>query len=157
MELLQNIAKTLPLFRGKRIDLSRWEFGYASTFIRAMARGQLRDQLVECNAKPAVFIEQKPRDRMDAFMCCFQSAKRCEVDLDLDRLRDSMLDILITPREDLINMAKQDAEFCMDSERTLSSWKTSPRLFRRIGCEESNIPPSNLMNDGESYDQSVQN
>lgn len=122
LELLQGIAKSLPLFLSKKIDLSRWEFGYASTLTRSMARIQLRSQLVECNADPAVFHEVQPKNKSEIFMSCFQSAKRCEVDLDLDRLRDTMLDALITSREDLIVVLNFDAKFSSDKERTLSSW-----------------------------------
>lgn len=129
LELLQNIAKISPLFLGRKIDLSKWEFGHASTFIRAMARVQLREQLIECNAEPAKFTEKIPQNTGEVLMCCFQSAKRCAVDLNLDRLRDTMLDVLIMPREDLAKILKQDADFCKDSERPLESWKTTVDLM----------------------------
>ena len=93
LEILQDIAERLPLHLPRRMDLTRWEFGHAGILIRSLARVQLRDQLEELDAPPAVFIRQQPKDYDEVFRCCFQSAKRCEVDLDLDRLRDTLLDI----------------------------------------------------------------
>lgn len=135
LELLQQIAKTVPLHTSRKVDLSRWKFGHAGALVRTLARVQLRNQLVECNADPAFFQEIKPENKAEVFMSCFQSAKRCEVTLNHDRLRDTMLDVLITPLDILTDVLNKDAEFCSDKERTLTSWEKNLCPFGSIGCE----------------------
>ena len=56
LELVQNIAEQLPLYSPPKMKLSRMEFSHACLFIESLARIQLRDQLVECNAPAAVFL-----------------------------------------------------------------------------------------------------
>ncbi len=122
LELLQGIAKQLPLYLSKKMDLNRWEFGHAGILIRSLARIQLRNQLSECEAPPAVFHKQQPTNSAEIFACCFQSAERCEVDLDLDRLRDTMLDVLMSSHEKIIFSLEQDAEFQEDDKKTIEQW-----------------------------------
>lgn len=136
LKLLQQIAKDLPLHTSRPIDLSRWEFGHAGVLVRSLARVQLRNQLVECKAAPVEFVKVEPKTSVDIFRCAFQSALRCEVNLDLDRLRDTMLDVLVTPQEALTNILKVDAEFCSDKEKTLEDWKMFAPKFRGFICEE---------------------
>lgn len=144
MELLQSMAEQLPLYLPRKMDLSRWKFGHAGLLIRSLARIQLRDQLVECNAPPAVFHERQPKNREEAFVCCFQTAKRCEVDLNLDRLRDTMLDVLILRLGTMRQMISQDAAFCSDREKQITDWiHTSPPIGR-FGCEEYFVPPLDM-------------
>ncbi len=137
LELMQSIAKQLPLYLSRKIDLTRWEFGHAGILIRSLARVQLRDQLIECNAPPVKFVKRQPRTPDEVLACCFQSAKRCEVDLDLDRLRDTLLDILLLPLEAITSVLDQDAEFCLDNKKTLEQWQLSFTLSGRFGYESS--------------------
>jgi len=131
--LLQTIAEQLPLYLSRKMDLSRWEFGHAGVLVRSLARIQLRDQLVECNAAPAVFQKQQPTNSTEIFNCCFQSARRCEVDLNLDRLRDTILDILTLSLNDIIPSLDQDADFEEDDQKTIAQWR--PVQFWVFGCE----------------------
>jgi hypothetical protein len=101
------------------MDLGRWEFGHAGNSIRSLARIQLRDQLVECNAPPAVLEKKEPTCSAEIFACFIQSEKRCEVDLDLDRLRDTLLDILTLPSGMITASLEQDAEFFKDNMKKL--------------------------------------
>lgn len=73
-------------------------------------------------------------------MCCFQSAKRCEIDLNLDRLRDTMLDVLVKPRECLVDVISQDSEFCKNSERGLGSWKATAVLLGASDANRETLP-----------------
>ncbi len=139
MELLQFRAVRLPLYLSRKTDLSRWEFGHAGILIRTLARIQLRNQLVEFNAPPAVFRERLPKNSVEAFQFCFQSAKRCEVDLDLDRLRDTMLDVLTLSWETMVSLLKQDTAFCLDRKKTISHWFYEAPPNGRFGCEEAKV------------------
>ena len=139
--IIHSVSNTPKELLLNRTELSH-AFGHAGSFIRSIARVQLRDQLVECNAPSAVFVERQPRNHAEVFQCCFQSAKRCEVGLDLDRLRDTLLDILILSQADILPSLKQDAEFCSGNTKTIEQWKiwSLPTWF--FGCEGSLKPSS---------------
>lgn len=127
LELLQGIAKQLPLYLPRKMDLNRWEFGHAGLFIRSLARIQLRNQLVECNAAPVTeFKVQEPCSSTHILSCMFQSACRCRVRLDLDRLRDTLLDVLVIP---VSTALIADEEFCEDTQKTLEEWAIFPHQF----------------------------
>jgi hypothetical protein len=130
LELIQAIAKQVPLYLPRKMDLTRREFGHAGILIRTLARIQLRDQLVECNAPPAIFQKQQPTNSAEIFACCFQTAMRCEADLDLDRLRDTLLDILMLPYDRIVHSLDQDAEFEKDDQRMLEQWSPSLLMLR---------------------------
>jgi hypothetical protein len=144
LELIQNIAEQLPLYLSRKMDLSRWEFGHAGILIRSLARVQLRDQLMGDSAPPVKFVKRQPRTPDEVLACCFQSAKRCEVDLDLDRLRDTLLDILILLMEVIASLLKKDAEFCSDNKKTLEQWVSHLPPYGRFGCEGYLKHPSDM-------------
>ena len=77
-------------------------------------------------------------------MACFQSAKRCEVHLDLDRLRDTLLDVLALPLDDLAEALKQDAAFCSDKRKTITDWIYTSPSNGGFGCEGDLKPPSDV-------------
>jgi hypothetical protein len=144
LEVLQGKAEQLPLYLPRKMDLSRWEFGHAGLFIRSLAKIQLRDQLVECNAPPAVFRRQEPKSMDEIIGCIFQSALRCEVDLYLDRIRDTLLDVLIFPMEAIAPRLKQDAEFCLDGTMTIEQWHSHLSSNGSFGYEGDLKHPSDM-------------
>ncbi len=120
LELLNAISERLELHLPRKMDLSRWEFGHAGIFIRALARIQLRDQLVELNATPLNDWEAPIPD--GSLSSCFASAMRCECDIDLDRLRDTLLDVLPADSGYLQVLLNIDSRFQEDNSLALENW-----------------------------------